>query len=122
MNEHEEDASQFCLNDARTSGEIIHDVIKMGHVPSFCTGCYRKERVGADFMDLAKPGLIKLHCLPNGLTTLKEYLEDYATPETKALGEALIEKEIMNIPAENVRERTREFLGKIEKGERDLYF
>jgi 2-iminoacetate synthase len=73
-------------------------------------------------MDLAKPGLIKLHCLPNGLTTLKEYLEDYATPETKALGEALIEKEIMNIPAENVRERTREFLGKIEKGERDLYF
>jgi 2-iminoacetate synthase len=111
MNEHEEDASQFCLNDARTSGEIIHDVIKMGHVPSFCTGCYRKERVGADFMDLAKPGLIKLHCLPNGLTTLKEYL-----------GEALIEKEIMNIPAENVRERTREFLGKIEKGERDLYF
>ncbi len=122
MNEHEEDAAQFSLNDARSSGEIIHDVIKMGHVPSFCTGCYRLGRVGEDFMDLAKPGLIKLHCLPNGITTLKEYLEDYASPETKALGEALIEKEIMNIPAENVRKRTREFLKKIENGERDLYF
>ena len=69
--EPEEDIGQFDLNDCRSSGEIIHDVIKQGFIPSFCTACYRQGRVGADFMDQAKPGLIKLFCQPNGLTTLK---------------------------------------------------
>ena len=113
---------QFNLNDCRTSGEVIRDVIERGFTPSFCTGCYRLGRVGEDFMDLAKPGLIKLHCLPNALTTLKEYLVDYADEETKKAGENLIEKEIMDIPNEATREQTRDFLKRIEAGERDLYF
>ena len=80
-----EDEEQFTLNDTRSTGEIIKSVIKHGFIPSFCTGCYRLGRVGQDFMDLAKPGLIHLHCLPNALTTLKEYLIDYADEETKNL-------------------------------------
>ena len=68
---------QFLLNDTRSTGEIISSVVRQGFIPSFCTGCYRLGRVGEDFMDLAKPGLIKLHCLPNALTTFKEYLVDY---------------------------------------------
>ncbi|HRT67633.1 MAG TPA: [FeFe] hydrogenase H-cluster radical SAM maturase HydG, partial [Bacteroidota bacterium] len=116
------DDSQFTLNDSRSSGEVIEGVIKQGYIPSFCTACYRLGRVGQDFMDLAKPGLIKLFCLPNALTTLKEYLVDYANPETKTLGEALIEKELNGIPTENVRNTTMKYLSRIEKGERDLYF
>jgi 2-iminoacetate synthase len=117
-----EDEEQFSLSDTRSTGEIISSVIKQGFVPSFCTGCYRLGRVGQDFMDLAKPGLIKLHCLPNALTTLKEYLVDYADSETKKLGEELIAKELDNIPDQKRKEKTVEFLRRIEKGERDLYF
>jgi 2-iminoacetate synthase len=113
---------QFSLNDCRTSGEVIRDVIEQGFIPSFCTGCYRLGRVGEDFMDMAKPGLIKLHCLPNAITTLKEYLVDYADDETKKLGEELILKEIDNIPTENRQKTTKLFLNRIEEGERDLYF
>ncbi len=116
------DPGQFDLNDCRSSGEVIQDVIRQGYVPSFCTGCYRLGRVGEDFMDLAKPGLIKLNCLPNALTTLKEYLVDYADDETKALGEELIDKQLAEIPAESRRQKTLEYLKKIEDGERDLYF
>lgn len=115
-------AGQFTLNDCRSSGEVIYDVIKMGFVPSFCTACYRVGRVGGDFMDLAKPGLIKIHCLPNGLTTLKEYLEDYADKKTKQLGNELIQSELQKIPNHKVRSKTLQFLERIEKGERDLYF
>lgn len=118
----EADAGQFSLNDCRSSGEVIHDVIKQGFVPSFCTGCYRLGRVGEDFMDMAKPGLIKLHCLPNGLTTLKEYLIDYADEETKAAGEKLIEEQILEIPNEKIQEMTKMFLQRVENGDRDLYF
>jgi 2-iminoacetate synthase len=117
-----EEAGQFDLNDCRSSGDVIQDVIKRGYVPSFCTGCYRMGRVGEDFMDLAKPGLIKLNCLPNALTTLKEYLIDYADETTKNLGENLIKNEIGNIPTEDRRNKTEEFLKRIENGERDLYF
>ncbi len=112
---------QFSLNDCRSSGEVIRDVIKMGFIPSFCTACYRLGRVGEDFMDLAKPGLIKTHCQPNALTTLKEYLVDYADQETKILGEKLIENELNKIPHPKLRKKTKEFLDRIEKGERDLY-
>jgi 2-iminoacetate synthase len=117
-----EDFGQFELNDCRTSGEVIHDVIARGFIPSFCTSCYRAGRVGQDFMDQAKPGLIKLFCHPNGLTTLKEYLVDYADEETREIGNELIEKELMNIPNEKVRELTKSYLNKIESGSRDLYF
>jgi 2-iminoacetate synthase len=117
-----ENEEQFFLNDTRTTGEVIKSVIKQGFVPSFCTGCYRLGRVGKDFMDLAKPGLIQLHCLPNALTTLKEYLMDYADLEIKRLGEDLINKELLKIPSEERREKTIQSLRKIEDGERDFYF
>lgn len=117
-----EDSGQFDLNDSRSSGEVICDVIKDGFIPSFCTGCYRMGRVGEDFMDLAKPGLIKLNCLPNALTTLKEYLIDYADDSTRKLGEKLIQVELKNIPTDDRRIKTMEFLKRIENGERDLYF
>ncbi len=117
-----ENEEQFSLNDARTTGDVIKSVIKQGFIPSFCTGCYRLGRVGQDFMDLAKPGLIQLHCLPNALTTLKEYLVDYADDETKKDGEELIKRELMNIPEEKRRKKTIEYLKRIENSERDLYF
>ncbi|MBM2815149.1 MAG: biotin synthase [Ignavibacteria bacterium] len=117
-----EDESQFAMNDCRSSGEVIQDVISQGYVPSFCTGCYRIGRVGEDFMDLAKPGLIKLHCLPNALLTLKEYLIDYADDETVKLGDTLISTEIENIPQEHTRNKTIQYLQRISQGERDLYF
>jgi len=117
-----ESKEQFSLNDTRSTGEVIKSVIRQGFVPSFCTGCYRLGRVGQDFMELAKPGLIKLHCLPNALTTLKEYLVDYANEETRILGEELIQKELASIPDENRRRKTAEYLDRIENGERDLYF
>ncbi len=118
----DEDDGQFSLNDCRTSGQVISDVIKHGYIPSFCTACYRTGRIGEDFMDQAKPGLIKIYCQPNGLTTLKEYLVDYADEETRRLGEALIEKELLEIPNEEVRTTTRNYLEQIEQGKRDLYF
>jgi 2-iminoacetate synthase len=118
---HEFEESQFSLNDSRTSGEVIRSVIEEGFIPSFCTSCYRKGRVGEDFMDLAKPGLIKLFCLPNSLMTLKEYLADYADEHIKKVGLELIEREIKEIPTENIQHTTREFLKKIECGDRDLY-
>lgn len=117
-----DDEGQFHLNDSRSSGEVIKDVLQHGFIPSFCTACYRLGRVGEDFMDQAKPGLIKLFCHPNGLTTLKEYLVDYADEETKIIGNELIERELANIPNEKVREKTKDYLKRIEEGERDLYF
>lgn len=117
-----EDGGQFSLNDSRSSGEVIRDVIKQGFTPSFCTACYRLGRVGEDFMDLAKPGLIKLNCLPNALVTLKEYLIDYADEETRMAGEELIQKELSDIPTEKRRQKTIEYLKRMENGERDLYF
>jgi 2-iminoacetate synthase len=116
------DHGQFSLNDTRSTGEVIKSIIKHGYIPSFCTGCYRRGRVGKDFMDMAKPGLIKLHCQPNALLTLKEYLVDYADEETRKLGEALIEKELQEIPDEARKDATVKNLEKIEKGERDIYF
>ncbi len=120
--EDDTEIGQFKLNDCRSSGEVIKDLIKMGFVPSFCTACYRLGRVGADFMELSKPGLIKTHCHPNGLTTLKEYLVDYADDETRFFGDKLIEEELSKITHKKLREKTKEYLHRIEKGERDLYF
>ena len=83
-------AAQFNLGDTRTLDEVIYDITLKGHIPSFCTACYRLGRTGKDFMDLAKPGLIQKFCRTNGIVTFKEYLEDYASPPTRAAGEALI--------------------------------
>jgi len=113
---------QFSLGDHRKTCEVISSVIEQGYIPSFCTGCYRRGRVGKDFMDLAKPGLIKLHCQPNALLTLKEYLMDYADDKTKEDGEALIVEELENIPDPVRTQKTKKMLAQVEKGESDLYF
>ena len=97
-------------------------MIDSGYIPSFCTGCYRKGRVGADFMDLAKPGLIKQYCLPNAMFTFKEYLMDFASEETRKKGLALIDKMLQDIPDGAHKEKVRDNLAKVGEGQRDLYF
>jgi len=87
-------AEQFQLGDHRTLEEVVRDIVALGYTPSFCTACYRLGRTGADFMDLAKPGLIKLHCAPNALSTCVEYLLNYATSSTRREGEAFVEREL----------------------------
>lgn len=115
--------AQFSLGDTRSLMEVIKDVVDTGHIPSFCTGCYRLGRVGKDFMDLAKPGLIKQHCLPNALFTFAEYLYDFADDELRQKGLKLIDTMIeQHIEINDVKERTINTLQEIKKGKRDLYF
>lgn len=116
-----EDAAQFSLGDHRDLDEVVADLAAMGYIPSFCTGCYRMGRVGKDFMDLARPGEIKKHCDPNGLSTFLEYLLDYASPSTRATGEALISRTVAEMSG-TPRARAEELLARIRAGERDAYF
>ncbi|MGI5900844.1 MAG: [FeFe] hydrogenase H-cluster radical SAM maturase HydG [Desulfitobacteriia bacterium] len=116
----DESSKQFEIYDHRTLDEIIKWLMELGHLPSFCTACYREERTGDRFMDLCKKKQIQNFCHPNALMTLKEYLEDYASPETKTLGEALIEKELEKIPQEKIKKMVRENLESIHRGERDF--
>jgi 2-iminoacetate synthase len=113
---------QFQLGDHRSLDEVIHDVLSLGYLPSFCTGCYRKGRTGKDFMDLAKPGLIKRYCLPNALLTLKEYLEDYASPKTQRRGLEVLQQQLDEISSKRRKEETKQLLKEIEKGKRDIFF
>lgn len=114
------DAEQFSLGDHRSLDDVIRDVASMGYVPSFCTGCYRLGRTGEHFMELAKPGAIKKMCEPNGVVTFKEYLDDYASDETKKIGEALIESELEKMPKEQ-KSLTQSMMKKIKSGERDVF-
>ena len=118
----EENTAQFDRSDTRTLDEVSDWLIRMGYIPSFCTACYREGRTGDRFMPLAKSGAIQNCCQPNALMTLKEYLTDYASEQTRLDGEALIQKELQNIPNENVRRITIENLKKIGNGERDFRF
>ena len=120
--EGESATAQFQLGDHRSLEEVIRDVVQMGYIPSFCTACYRRGRTGQDFMDLAKPGLIKRFCLPNALLTFKEYLKDYAGPETLAAGNKALATHLEDIPQPARRTETEQRLSRIEQGERDLYF
>ena len=95
--------------------------MQMDYHPSFCTSCYRKGRVGKDFMDLAKPGLIKRFCEPNAIATLAEYLQDYASVETKEAGLKYIQQEISEIEDEKIKEITTKIVSRVFDGERDLY-
>ncbi|MFA4843642.1 MAG: [FeFe] hydrogenase H-cluster radical SAM maturase HydG [Candidatus Margulisiibacteriota bacterium] len=115
-------AGQFSISDNRTLAEVIKDISKLGYSPSFCTACYRLGRVGADFMDMAKPGLIKNFCLPNSLLTFKEYLLDYGDVKAKKLGEKVIKVHLKDIPSSKIREQTIKKLKRLEQGLRDLYF
>lgn len=116
------DTEQFDVSDQRTLDEVVRWLMEMGYIPSFCTACYREGRTGDRFMSLCKSGQIQNCCHPNALMTLKEYLMDYASEETRAIGEALIQAELNNIPKEHVREIARDHLAKIEEGIRDFRF
>ena len=100
----------------------MHDIAEAGHLPSFCTACYRNGRTGDRFMEFAKSGKIQELCQPNAILTLKEYLTDFATPETKAIGEKTIAEHLAQIPNDKLRKVTEARLKEIEDGKRDLYY
>ena len=114
--------SQFSLGDHRNLDEVISTLIDREYIPSFCTGCYRKGRVGQDFMDMAKPGLIKEFCMPNGLFTFVEYLEDHATNTTKEKGYRLVDKIIDGESRADRKSKMLDAVSRIKGGERDIYY
>lgn len=117
-----EDTTQFDVSDTRSLDDVVRWLMKMGYIPSFCTACYREGRTGDRFMSLCKSGQISNCCHPNALMTLKEYLVDYASDETKKVGEELIQKELENIPNEKVKKICLNNLENIENGKRDFRF
>ncbi len=116
-----ENTEQFQVEDHRSIDEVLQSVCLSGYIPSFCTACYRQGRTGDRFMPLAKSGEIQNVCQPNAILTFKEFLLDYATEETRKIGEETIRKHVEQIPSESVKEETKERLAKLEAGERDLY-
>lgn len=116
------DTEQFDVSDNRTLDEVVNWLMRSGYIPSFCTACYREGRTGDRFMSLCKSGQIQNCCHPNALMTLKEYLCDYAAEDTARLGEAMIEREIENIPKAAVRDIVRQHLLGIARGDRDFRF
>lgn len=116
------DTEQFDVSDQRSLDEVVHWLMKAGYIPSFCTACYREGRTGDRFMSLCKSGQILNCCHPNALMTLKEYLIDYAKPETRALGEKLIEQELEKITNPKVKEIARQHVLDMEQGQRDFRF
>jgi 2-iminoacetate synthase len=115
-----ENAGQFSLGDHRPLEEVIRDIASLGYIPSFCTGCYRLGRTGAEFMDLAKPGEIKNHCGPNAVSTFLEYLLDYAGPETRERGERLIAQAVSQMPP-RPRRVSEGLLAQVRAGKRDVF-
>ncbi len=118
----EDNSSQFEVEDRRTLDEVVNWLLKLGYIPSFCTACYREGRTGDRFMSLVKAGQIANCCQPNALMTLKEYLMDYASEDTRKKGDEIIENEISNIVSDMVREIAVKNIAEIEKGERDFRF
>ena len=116
------DTEQFDVSDQRTLDEVVKWLMDKGYIPSFCTACYREGRTGDRFMALCKVGQIQNCCHPNALLTLQEYLTDYATEETQKIGEALIDREILNVPDPKRREKALSYLARIRNGERDFRF
>ncbi len=114
----DEKSEQFDVSDTRTLDEVVRWLMEMDYIPSFCTACYREGRTGDRFMTLLKNGQIQNCCHPNALMTLKEYLMDYASPATKALGDKLIAKEVFNVPNEKARAVVLENLRLIEENNR----
>lgn len=118
----DDNSAQFDVNDKRTLDEIVNWLLSTGYIPSFCTACYREGRTGDRFMSLVKSGQIANCCQPNALMTLKEYLQDYASADTKLKGEAVIAKEIPHITNEKVRAIAARNLEEIADGKRDFRF
>ncbi len=117
-----ENSEQFDVSDHRTLDEVVNWLMRNDYIPSFCTACYREGRTGDRFMALCKNRQIQNCCHPNALMTLKEYLMDYASDDTRKIGEAMIEKELNNIPNEKVRKICKEHLADIENNKRDFRF
>ena len=121
--EHNDDeTSQFDVSDRRTLDEIVGWLLDLGYIPSFCTACYRLGRTGDRFMTLVKNGQIANICAPNALMTLKEYLQDYASPETRRKGEEMIKREIVKVPNDKIRTKAIQNLEAIENGGSDFRF
>ena len=118
----DESSEQFDVSDKRTLDEVVAWLMSFGYIPSFCTACYREGRTGDRFMALCKNGQIQNCCHPNALMTLKEYLMDYASEDTAKIGNALIEREIENVPNEKVKAIAVQNLKDIEDGKRDFRF
>ncbi len=116
------ETAQFDVSDMRTLDEIVRWLLELGHVPSFCTACYREGRTGDRFMTLVKAGQIGNICAPNALMTLKEYLEDYASPATRELGNKIIREQIGRVPNDTIRQKATENLEAIVEGKRDFRF
>jgi 2-iminoacetate synthase len=115
-----QNAEQFQLGDHRSLDEVVRDVAALGYTPSFCTACYRLGRTGADFMDLAKPGLIKHHCGPNALSSCMEYLLDYASPQTRRVGEQLVNRELCTLE-KSVGQIAKRLVADVKADKRDVY-
>lgn len=114
---------QFTIGDVRSLDEVMRELVVDGHVPSFCTACYRLGRTGEHFMEFAIPGFIKRFCTPNALTTLLEYLVDYGSEETRAAGERIIAEELAKLPDDALKRELVSRLDRIRTTEdRDLYF
>lgn len=120
--ERHDETAQFDVSDTRTLDQVVNWLLELGYIPSFCTACYREGRTGDRFMKLVKSGQIANCCQPNSIMTLKEYLEDYASPDTKAKGEKVIEEELKRIPNDNVRRIAAERVAEIHNGRRDFRF
>ena len=116
------DKEQFQINDNRSLGEIIEELIAKDHIPSFCTACYRVGRTGEHFMEFSVPGFIKRYCQPNAILTMVEYLEDYANESLKIRGYEMIKRKVEEYKDEKFKVKLVERIEKIKKGERDLYF
>jgi 2-iminoacetate synthase len=116
------DKEQFQINDNRSLGEIIDELLDKDYLPSFCTACYRAGRTGEHFMEFSVPGFIKKYCTPNAMLTLAEYIEDYATLDVKAKGEKVIAKNLAEMEEGKIKQSLIERLDKVKAGERDLYF
>ena len=115
-------SEQFEVSDPRTLDEVVYWLLQQGHIPSFCTACYREGRTGDRFMSLCKSGQISNCCGPNALLTLQEYLEDYASPTTRELGLEMISQQLPTVPNERVRAIAQQRLQQIKAGERDFRF
>ena len=114
---------QFQLGDIRPLDEVVRELLVDGYIPSFCTACYRLGRTGEQFMEYAIPGFIQNFCTPNALSTLMEYLVDYASPETRKAGEAAVRREVEKLPEGDRKRMLLDRLRRIaETEERDLFF
>ena len=118
----DDNSAQFDVSDNRTLDEVVKWLMELGYVPSFCTACYREGRTGDRFMSLCKSGQIQNCCLPNALMTLKEYLMDYASPDTRRIGDRVISEQVSGITNPRTHEIAIRHLADIENGERDFRF